>query len=252
MHDLLLNKIAVVTGCKKGIGKSILTKFAENKAEVFACARTQDEEFENYCLEISKKYKTKIHTIFFDFEDAEAIKSAILKIKTLTDKVDILVNCAGIIHTSLFQMTKIEDLKKIFNVNFFSNFLFSQYVVKLMIKNKSQSSIINISSSAAIEANIGRSAYAASKSALITLSKVMSKELSSFNIRVNAIAPGLTNTDMMNNSTDEKNLKETINRISQKRVAEPEEIADSVLFLASDQSSYVNGQVLRVDGGLHE
>ena len=163
MHDLLLNKIAVVTGCKKGIGKSILTKFAENKAEVFACARTQDEEFENYCLEISKKYKTKIHTVF--------------------------------------------------NVNFFSNFLFSQYVVKLMIKNKLQSSIINISSSAAIEANIGRSAYAASKSALITLSKVMSKELSSFNIRVNAIAPGLTNTDMMINSTDDKYLKENFTKL---------------------------------------
>ena len=80
----------------------------------------------------------------------------------------------------------------------------------------------------------------------------MSKELSSFNIRVNAIAPGLTNTDMMINSTDDKYLKETINRTSQKRIAEPEEIANSVLFLASDQSSYVNGQVISVDGGLHE
>ena len=121
-----------------------------------------------------------------------------------------------------------------------------------MIKNKSQSSIINISSSAAIEANQGRSAYASSKSALTTLSKVMSKELSNFNIRVNAIAPGLTNTDMMQKSTSEKYLSETINRISQKRVAEPEEIANSVLFLASDLSSYINGQIIQVDGGLHE
>ena len=121
-----------------------------------------------------------------------------------------------------------------------------------MIKNKTQSSIVNISSSAAIEANIGRSAYAASKSALITLSKVMSKELSNFNIKVNAVAPGLTNTDMMNSSTDEKYLKETVNRTSQKRIAEPTEIANTVLFLASDLSSYVNGQVIRVDGGLHE
>ena len=121
-----------------------------------------------------------------------------------------------------------------------------------MIKNKSQSSIINITSSAAIEANQGRAAYASSKAALITLSKVMSKELSNFNIRVNAIAPGLTNTDMMQNSTDKKHLLETINRISQKRIAEPEEIANSALFLASDLSSYISGQVIRVDGGLHE
>ena len=149
-------------------------------------------------------------------------------------------------------MTKIEDMRKIFEINFFATFLFSQYIVKLMIKNKSQSSIINISSSAAIEANQGRSAYAASKSALTTLSKVMSKELSNFNIRVNIIAPGLTNTDMMLKSTSEKYLSETINRISQKRVAEPEEIANSVLFLASDLSSYINGQIIQVDGGLHE
>jgi len=99
---------------------------------------------------------------------------------------------------------------------------------------------------------MGRGAYASSKSALITLSNVMSKELSNFNIRVNSIAPGLTNTDMMKMSTEEKFLKQTIDRTSLKRIAEPEEIAQAVLFLSSDQSSYVNGQVLRVDGGLHE
>ena len=124
-------------------------------------------------------------------------------------------------------------------------------MVKLMIKNKSQSSI-NISSSAAIEGNQGRSAYASSKSALLTLSKVMSKELSNFNIRVNVIAPGLTNTEMMTKSTAEKYLKETIDRISLKRVGEPNEIANAAVFLASDLSSYVTGQVLSVDGGLQK
>ena len=252
MNDLLLDRVAVVTGSNRGIGKSILEKFAKNKAEVFACARKQNDEFEKYCSEISTKYKTKVHTIYFDLNNSEEIKNAINKIKNLTNKVNILVNNAGIIHTSLFQMTKIEDLKKVFNINFFSPFLFSQYIVKLMIKNKTQSSIVNISSSAAIEANVGRSAYSASKSALIILSKVMSKELSSFNIRVNAIAPGLTKTEMMTSSTDEKYLKETINRTSLKRIAEPNEISNSVLFLASDQSSYINGQVISVDGGLHE
>jgi len=248
----LSNKIAIVTGSNKGIGKSVISIFAKNGAEVIACARKKNSEFENYCLDLSSKYNTKIHNVFFDLNDIDEIKNAVSKIKSLTNNVNILVNNAGIIQTSLFQMTKIEDLKKIFDVNFFSTFLFSQYIVKMMIKNKSQSSIVNIASSAALEANIGRGAYASSKSALITLSNVMSKELSNFNIRVNSIAPGLTNTDMMKMSTEEKFLKQTIDRTSLKRIAEPEEIAQAVLFLSSDQSSYVNGQVLRVDGGLHE
>ena len=252
MQSLLSKKVTVITGCNRGICKSILIKFAEQGSKIFACTRQEDKAFSDFCSDISKKYQTKIHNIFFDLNKVDEMKKAASKIKELSEKVDILINNAGIIQTSLFQMTKIEDLRKIFEVNFFSPFLFSQYIVKLMIKNKTQSSIINISSSAAIEANQGRSAYASSKSALITLSKVMSKELSNFNIRVNAIAPGLTNTDMMKKSTSEKYLKETINRISLKRIAEPEEVANTALFLASDLSSYINGQVIRVDGGLHE
>ena len=252
MQNLLTKKVAVITGCNRGIGKSILIKFAEQGAEIFACSRKEDKKFSDFCLELSKKSKTKIHNVFFDLNKAEEMRVALSKIKEISEKVNILVNNAGTIQTSLFQMTKIEDMRKTFEINFFATFLFSQYIVKLMIKNKSQSSIINISSSAAIEANQGRSAYASSKSALITLSKVMSKELSNFNIRVNAIAPGLTNTDMMQKSTSKKYLSETINRTSQKRVAEPEEIANSVLFLASDLSSYINGQIIQVDGGLHE
>ena len=250
MNRLLKNKTAVITGCNRGIGKAILKRFAEEEANVIACTRKNDESFNSFCNELQNKFKVKIHHIYFDLDDADAIKAAIVKIKEKSDKIDIIVNNAGIIQTALFQMTKIDDLKKIFNVNFFSVFLFSQLLVKYMIKNKSQSSIINISSSAAIEANLGRSAYASSKSALITLTKVMSKELSSFNIRVNAIAPGLTKTEMMEQSTSEKYLKETISRISLKRVGEPHEIANTALFLASDLSSYINGQVLSVDGGL--
>ena len=250
MDKLLKNKTAVITGCNRGIGKAILTRFAEEEAEVVACTRKKDEAFDKFCSDLEKKFNVKIYNICFDLENTNEIKSALSEIKEKVKKIDIIVNNAGIIQTSLFQMTKIEDVKKIFEVNFFSVFLFTQFLVKYMIKNKTQSSIINISSSAAIEANQGRSAYASSKSALLTLSKVMSKELSNFNIRVNAVAPGLTKTEMMSKSTSEKYLKETIDRIALKRVAEPKEIANTVLFLASDLSSYINGQVLRVDGGL--
>ena len=118
-----------------------------------------------------------------------------------------------------------------------------------MVKNK-KGSIVNISSSSAIEANIGRIAYASSKAALITASKVIANELGKFNIRVNVIAPGLTDTDMMNESTPISALNETINRISLGRIAKPSEIANVALFLSSDLSNYITGQVFRVDGGM--
>ena len=127
--------------------------------------------------------------------------------------------------------------------------LLTQQISKIMMRQKS-GSIINLSSSAAIEANEGRTAYAASKSALITSTQVLSKELAGCGIRVNAIAPGLTQTDMMVESTPEDILENTLQRISMKRVGRPEEIAKTALFLASDLSSYVTGQVLRVDGGM--
>jgi len=250
MNKLLKNKTAVITGCNKGIGKAILIKFAEESADIIACTRKRDEEFVKFCKNLQKQFKIKVHNIFFDLENTNELKSAIIEIKKKTKKIDIIVNNAGIIQTSLFQMTKLQDIKKIFEVNFFSIYLLTQYLLKHMIKNKSPSSIINISSSAAIEANRGRSSYASSKAALITFSKVISKELADFNIRVNVVAPGLTNTEMMNSSMSKESLKETVDRTLLKRVANPVEIANTVLFLASDLSSYINGQVLRVDGGL--
>ena len=172
-----------------------------------------------------------------------------IKIVIQNKPVNILVNNAGIIHTSLFQMTSIEKMKEIFDINYFSPLLFTQYIVKKMAKQK-EGSIINISSSSAIEANEGRLAYASSKAALITSTKVIAKELGRLNIRVNAIAPGLTETDMMKSSTPENILQETIKRISLNRVGSPDEIANVVLFLSSNLSNYITGQVLSVDGGM--
>ena len=136
MQNLLTKKVAVITGCNRGIGKSILIKFAEQGAEIFACSRKEDKKFSDYCLELSKKFKTKIYNVFFDLNKTEEMRVALSKIKEISENVDVLVNNAGTIQTSLFQMTKIEDMRKIFEVNFFSPFLFSQYIVKLMIKNK--------------------------------------------------------------------------------------------------------------------
>jgi len=118
-----------------------------------------------------------------------------------------------------------------------------------MIKKKS-GSIIYISSSSALDGNVGRSAYSASKAAMIAEAKVLSKELGNHNIRVNTIAPGLTETDMMRDNTQESVINETLSKISLKRIAEPTEIANTALFLSSDISSYITGQVIRVDGGM--
>ena len=246
---LLKHKTSIITGCNRGIGLHILETFAQNGANVFACYRKKSDQIIDNCKNLSKKFGVKVYPVFFDLKNNDELKSAFQEISESQENIDILVNNAGIIHTSLFQMTKIENFKEIFDVNFFSYIDFTQRISKLMTKKKS-GSIINISSSAAHEANIGRSAYASSKSSIEVLSKVISRELGRFNVRVNSIAPGLTETDMMKRSTPDQFLNETLKRISLNRVANPNEIASVALFLASDLSSYITGQTIRVDGGL--
>jgi 3-oxoacyl-[acyl-carrier protein] reductase len=163
--------------------------------------------------------------------------------------VDILVNNAGVIFTALFQMTSVAKMKEVFEINYFSQMLLTQSITKIMTRQKC-GRIVNISSSAAIEGNEGRTAYASSKAAMIASTKVMAKELAIYNISVNAIAPGLTETDMMQGSTPKEALEYTLQRISMKRVGKPEEIANVALFLSSELSTYMTGQVLRVDGGM--
>lgn len=246
---LLKHKTSIITGCNRGIGLCILETFAQNGADIFACYRKKSDQIIDNCKNLSKKFSVKIYPVFFDLKNNDELKSAFQEISENTEGIDILVNNAGIIHTSLFQMTKIENYREIFEVNFFSYIDFTQRISKLMTRKKN-GSIINISSSAAHEANIGRSAYASSKSSIEVLSKVISRELGRFNVRVNSIAPGLTETDMMKESTPDQFLKDTLSRVSLNRVGNPKEIANVALFLASDLSSYITGQTIRVDGGM--
>jgi len=246
---LLKDKTAVITGSNRGIGKEILETFSSNGANIFACSRQTDDKFIELIESYKKKYNNQIYPIKLDLDDQEDVKEASKKILSQNLNIDILVNNAGAITTSLFQMTPEKKLKEIFNTNFFAQTTFTQYILKSMIKKK-KGSVLYISSSSALDGNLGRSAYAASKSAIIAQSKVLSRELGSLNIRVNTLAPGLTNTDMMRNNTPEKDLNEAVNSTSLKRVAHPKEIADVALFICSDLSSYITGQVIRVDGGM--
>ena len=246
---LIKGKTAVITGCNRGIGKALLEVFAKNGANVWACVRKPNVDFTEYVEGMVAETGVKIRPVYFDLQDSEQIKEGVKTIRSAKEPIDILVNNAGVIHTSLFQMTPIDKMREMFELNLFSQMLLTQQISKIMMRQKS-GNIINLSSSAAIEANEGRTAYAASKSALITSTQVLSKELAGCGIRVNAIAPGLTQTDMVVESTPEDILENTLQRISMKRVGRPEEIANTALFLASDLSSYMTGQVLRVDGGM--
>ena len=246
---LLKKKNTVITGCNRGIGKEILETFSKNGANIIACVRNIDKNFINFTKKIEEKYQNKITIIKVDLERKDQIKNAAAKILALENKIDILINNAAIIHTSLFQMTTEEKLKKIFDVNFFAQSIFTQYILKSMMKNK-EGSILYISSSSAFDGNVGRSAYSSAKAAILSQSKTLSRELGKFNIRVNAIAPGLTNTDMMRNNTEKKTILDVVSQISLKRIGEPKEIANAALFLSSDLASYITGQFLRVDGGM--
>tara|TARA_B100000787_G_scaffold169454_1_gene160678 strand:- start:914 stop:1657 length:744 start_codon:yes stop_codon:yes gene_type:complete len=246
---LLKNKTAVITGCNKGIGKKILNVFSENGADIFACIRNLDDDFKTHINELEKKYKNKIFPINLDLNDRNSIKESANIILKSGKSIDILVNNAGAIYTALFQMTSRKKLEEIFEVNYFSQADFTQNIIKSMIKKKI-GSIVYISSSAAIDGNVGRSAYAASKAAINSHAKVLSKELGTYNIRVNVIAPGLTETEMMSENTPKNIIEETLMSTSLKRVGQPNEIANVALFLSSELSSYITGQTIRVDGGM--
>jgi 3-oxoacyl-[acyl-carrier protein] reductase len=245
---LLDNKNIVITGCNRGIGKAILTTFAENGSNIWACVRQPSDEFETYIRELSMRCDVEIWPVFFDLKDSDQVKSAVKTIMSMKKPVDILVNNAGISYNALFQMSTIDKMIEVFNINFFSQMIFTQYIIKLMLRNKN-GSIINIASSTGIDGNAGRSIYGASKAAIICATKAMSTELGENGIRVNAIAPGITQTEMITDMT-EAVIRETIQQTHLKRAGNPYEIARAALFLASDISSYVTGQVLRVDGGL--
>ena len=246
---LLKNKTVVLTGCNRGIGKAILGVFAKNGASIWACVRQLDDDFIDFTKGVEDDHEVNITPVPFDLADEGQVKEGINTIRSAKQPVDILVNNAGVIFTALFQMTSVAKMKEVFEINYFSQILLTQSITKIMARQKA-GSIINISSSAAIEGNEGRMAYASSKAAIIASTKVMAKELAMYNIRVNAIAPGLTETDMMQGSTSKEALDYTLQRICMRRVGKPEKIANVALFLSSELSTYMTGQVLRVDGGM--
>lgn len=238
---LLKNKVCLVTGAGKGIGRAVVDVFLKEGAFVYA----------NDCVNGSLddlKDNTNISIMYFDVADEPSCKKAILQIMKEKGCLDVLVNNAGIMEDALIGTISRKLMEKLFSVNVFGSMQLLQLASKLMIKQHS-GSIINLSSIVGITGNPGQLVYSATKGAIIAMTKTAAKELGSRGIRVNAVAPGMIDTDMMR-SVGEYHLQKHINNIPVKKLGQPIDIANACLYLASDMSAYVNGEILQVDASV--
>ncbi|MFD1736771.1 SDR family NAD(P)-dependent oxidoreductase [Bacillus salitolerans] len=244
---LLKGKIGFVTGATKGIGKAVAITLAQNGAKVIINGRDQNrlEEVAEQLTEISNE-KTLI--LPYDVSNYDEVKRAFQTIKKEYNHLDILVNNAGVLYDSLLGMVQPDKVNDTINVNLVAPIFHMQFASRLMLRQKS-GSIINVSSILGMEGDKGQVVYSASKAGLIGATKSAAKELASSNIRVNAVAPGFIETDLISNLSEGKRT-ERIDSISMNRIGTPGEVADSVLYLASDLSTYVTGEVIKVSGGM--
>ena len=242
---LLSNKVCLITGTSRGIGAETARRFAEEGAVVYANARTPE------CVDLKSKeweklYNTTVIPLYFDVTDEKSAKQAVMQIKKEWGKLDVLVNNAGVMRDALIGMVNKELMEEIFAVNVFAVMNMIQLANKLMSRQKS-GSIINLSSIVGVEGNAGQIVYSASKGAVAALTKTAAKELAPDNIRVNAIAPGMIDTDMFRSIGEEK-INQHLSHIKMGRLGTTSDVANAIVFLASDLSSYVTGQILGVDG----
>lgn len=246
---MLSGKNFVVTGCLSGIGRETLATFAENGAGVFACAYERTDEFEAFCSDLAARHGVVITPVYFDMANRDAIKSGAREIQSTKRGIDGLVNIAGINKDALFSMVTYQDMLDTFQVNFFSQILFTQYIVKLMLRAGTRGSIAFTSSVSAIDGNEGQLSYGASKAALIGAMRTMALELGKDGIRVNAVAPGVIKTPMTDRLSDE--FRESrIRRMDLPHLGAARDVANMFMYLMSDLSTHVSGQILRVDGGM--
>ena len=244
---LLRGKNVIITGARRGIGSAILELFAQNGANIWACTRTENAEFETELQRIADSNCVWIKTVYFDLSDEEEIKKGIKQILSEKLTVDVLINNAGIAYGGLFSMTSMEKLREVFQINYFAQIQIMQLILRTMMKQRC-GCVVNMASIGGIEVTPGYLAYGSSKAALIYATKSASHEVGQYGIRVNAIAPGLTGTDMGNFKPDYE-ITKVLDRSSMHRKASPFEIANCALFLASDMASFITGQVLIADGG---
>ena len=246
---MLKGKNAIITGARRGIGRATVEVFAKNGANVWACARAKDEAFEADMSQLAEKYGITIMPVYFDVNNEAEVKQAIQTIRKTKMSIDVLVNVAGIVgDVASFQMSSMDSIREVMETNFFAVTLLTQYVTRLMTR-QNKGSIIYVSSIAGLDGTPSQYAYAASKAALVGAMKNLAREVAVNHIRVNAVAPGMIETEM--GAQIEASLKaKMLEKVIMNRMGAPEEIANVIAFLGSDLSSYMTGQVVRVDGGV--
>ena len=242
MKDLE-NKKIIVTGASGGIGNSIVEKLNECGANILASG-TRVEKLE----ELKNKFKN-VKILKFDISQNEKIEEFIENASKELGGLDCIVNNAGITQDNLAIRMNLEEWKKVVDLNLTSTFLMSKFAVKKMLKNK-KGKIINITSVVAHTGNLGQANYTASKAGVIAMSKSLAIEYAKKNINVNCISPGFIKT-AMTDKIDEKFKEVIISKIPSARLGEPQDIANAVIFLASSQSDYINGETLHVNGGMY-
>ncbi len=244
---MLKGKTAFITGTNRGLGRAFVEEFAKNGANVIAHARRETPEFASACADVAKRHGVTVTPVYFDMTDSESMKKVVRTVISGKTPVNVLVNSAGVAHGGFFQMTPISKIREVFDVNFFAHVELTQLLLRWIAKC-GNGSIVNIASISGIDLKVGNCAYGVSKAAMIAFTKTLAAECGPLGVRVNAICPGLSATDM-GAQMEEKAGREMLARSAMNRLAEPEEIARAAVFLSSDGASFVNGQILSVDGG---
>ena len=243
MNDLK-DKNIIITGASGGIGNSIVKKLNESGANILASG-TRIEKLE----ELKKEFK-KINILKFDISQSEKIEEFIENAtKELGGSLDCIVNNAGITQDNLAIRMSLDEWRKVIDINLTSTFLMSKFSIKKMLKNKS-GKIVNITSVVGHTGNLGQVNYTASKAGIVAMSKSLAIEYAKKNININCISPGFIKT-AMTDKIDEKFKETIISKIPSARLGEPDDIANAVAFLCSDQSTYINGETLHVNGGMY-
>lgn len=247
MNKLLENKICLITGAGRGIGKEITKFFLEEGAIVLANIRNE-KSLDDLKLKYNE-HEQKLVTYKFDLADADSIKNNVVEIKKKYKNIDVLVNNAGIVTNDAVGMISINQMKAMFDVNVFGMIELTQIIVSRFMMRQQSGSVINIASMVAVDGCSGQVAYSASKGAIISATKSLAKELSSKNIRVNAIAPGIIETERIQNTIEDV-YKGKIPNIGMGHLGSPSDIAKACLYFASDLSCYTTGQILGVHGDI--
>ncbi len=251
IEPLLIGKTALITGANRGIGLAVASLFASHGAEIIAGVRDPISDIPDKIALLAGVNANKIRVIHLDLEDIDSIKTASSTLTGELGKLDVLVNNSGYASGARFQMTSREDIQRSLQVNYIGPLLLTQRLIKILssTENSSSASVVNISSSAVDFPSAGMTAYSSSKAAMEQSSKILAKELATSNVRVNILSPGPVETEMLL-KMDSAARTSLINSTWMRRPAKPDEIATAALFLASNLSSYVTGQVIHVNGGL--